>query len=270
MPTPPKDSLVIIGAGNVASHLAPALHRAGYEVRAVFSRNINHAQPLADKVGAEAACSLETLPEADIFFYCVSDDALPTVAEALCKRFPDALHVHTSGSSPLSVFPAARCGVAYPLQTFSRGADVDFRHVRMFIEGKNDDCCKKIASVCKKISNFVTEMRTDQRLWLHLASVFACNFANHCFALAADILHEKANLPFEVLLPLVDATVEKAHYLPPAAGQTGPAARNDQRIMQLHERLLADNSLRLSIYEAMSQSIRRTAEAGKHDSTSTK
>ena len=41
------------------------------------------------------------------------------------------------------------------------------------------------------------------------------------YALAADLL-EKYNLPFDVMLPLIDETARKVHELAPRDAQTGP------------------------------------------------
>ena len=45
--------VVIIGAGNLAFHLAPELKEAGFNVIQVYSRTLNAARDLALKIGAE-------------------------------------------------------------------------------------------------------------------------------------------------------------------------------------------------------------------------
>ena len=49
-----------------------------------------------------------------------------------------------------------------------------------------------------KLSPKVYEATSEQRKYLHIAAVFACNFANHMYALSARIL-EKHHIPFEVM-----------------------------------------------------------------------
>ena len=72
---------------------------------------------------------------------------------------------------------------------------------------------------------------------LHVAGVFANNFTNHMYAIAADILRD-THIPFQVLLPLIDQTAEKVHHLPPREAQTGPAKRKDEQVMRHHLSLL--------------------------------
>ena len=92
------------------------------------------------------------------------------------------------------------------------------------------------------------------RLYVHLAAVFACNFSNHMYAIAYKLLQEKG-LSFVPLLPLVDETVRKIHQLNPVGAQTGPARRWDQMIMNKHESLLKTCPAIADIYKKVSESI---------------
>lgn len=113
----------MVGAGNVASHLAPALSFSGAcEVVQVYSRHIESALALADRIpGATATADVgAVIPDADIYLISVADDAIAPLAEALPKG--DALYLHTSGSVGMEALAglSERYGVFYPLQTFSR------------------------------------------------------------------------------------------------------------------------------------------------------
>jgi predicted short-subunit dehydrogenase-like oxidoreductase (DUF2520 family) len=160
---------------------------------------------------------------------------------------------------PLSVFEgyADRCGVLYPMQTFSMDREVDFREIPLFIEASDAASLQQIRALADSISQHVYELSTADRKYLHLAAVFACNFANHCYTLAADVLQKKG-LPFDVMLPLVDETARKVHELHPKDAQTGPAARGDQNVMQAQASLLDGKAK--EIYELLSQSIQEHQE----------
>ena len=251
--------IVFIGAGNVGTHLAQACKQADFTIKAIYSRTMNSAQILADKMNCIACCDIAGIPEADIFIYCIKDDALPQTAAINSLRFPNALHVHTSGSTPANVFQNNRYGVIYPMQTFSKNAEVDFSKVRCFIEGNNAKSLECIRFLAESISQKVSELDTNARLSLHAAAVFACNFSNHCFTLAGEILKEKAGLPFETLLPLIDETIRKVHFMPPEAAQTGPAVRFDRNIINKHLEMLRSHPLQQEIYRLVSQSIHETA-----------
>ena len=103
-----------------------------------------------------------------------------------------------------------------------------------------------------KLSPKVYEATSEQRKYLHIAAVFACNFANHMYALSARIL-EKHHIPFEVMLSLIDETAKKVHELPPAKAQTGPAIRYDENVINRHLDLLADVPDMQELYEKISK-----------------
>lgn len=249
----------LVGSGNVATHLAQALQAAGVDIGAVSSRTSEHAQELADRLGCAVSDRLEALPDGDLYIICVSDDAVAHVADTLCPLHPDALFVHTAGSLPLSLFAgkARRYGVIYPLQTFSKGRILDFRSIPIYIEGSDAEVETTLTELAAKISDHVAILSSEHRKYLHLSAVFACNFVNHCYALAGDLM-QAAGRPFEELLPLIDETAQKVHALSPRAAQTGPAARGDQQILKRQEALLRDPLTR-DAYHALSRSIQQRA-----------
>ncbi len=249
----------IVGAGNVATHLTQALQTAGVDIGAVCSRTSAHARELAERLGCTATDDLRALPAGDLYIICVSDDAVAHVVDTLCPLHPDALFVHTAGSLPLSLFAgkARRYGVLYPLQTFSKGRNVDFRSIPIYIEGSDAETETTLKELATKISDHVASLSSERRKYLHLSAVFACNFVNHCYALAGELM-QAAGRPFEELLPLIDETARKVHALSPEAAQTGPAARGDLQILKRQEALLR-NPLARDAYHALSRSIQQRA-----------
>lgn len=225
--------IAIIGRGRVATHMGKALLKAGHRVVSVNSR------------------TLKELPlHADAYIIAVKDSALQEVISKVTKGRETQLFIHTAGSMPLSVFDGYTLhgGVLYPMQTFSMEREVDFREIPLFIEGTD----ARIKVIAESLSEHVYELSTADRRYLHLAAVFACNFVNHCYTLAADVLAQKG-LPFDVMLPLVDETARKVHELHPRAAQTGPAIRGDQNVMNAQAALL--DTPERAIYELLSQSI---------------
>ncbi len=245
--------VVIIGSGNVATSLAHGL-AARCEVAQIYSRRLEHARVLADAIHCpEATDDLQALvPDADAYIIAVRDDVIADVIAAV----PDngALWVHTSGSKPIDLFRGhrARYGVLWPMQSFSREMVVPLDEVHFFAEASDDDALRDLMALGTCVSSHVTPADSDQRRWLHIASVFSCNFANHLWTLADELLTAQG-LPFEALLPLIRTTVEKLDRLAPAQSQTGPAVRHDQQVVDSHLALL-DGDKR-DIYRLLSQSI---------------
>ena len=232
--------IVVVGTGNVASHLTPALCRAGFDAEMVPSRNI------------------ERLPAAQLYVVAVRDDALDAVV-AQMRPLASGPIVHTAGSKAAS----AADGVLYPMQTFTKGRAVDFSTVHFFVEAESASVLGLLEQVAAAVGTpaHVHRLDSEGRRRLHLAAVFACNFVNHCCALAEDVLRP-LGLPFDVMLPLLDETVSKLHHLPPREAQTGPAIRHDHTVLAAHHHLLSQQPRLQAIYDQLSASISAPASPG--------
>jgi predicted short-subunit dehydrogenase-like oxidoreductase (DUF2520 family) len=253
-------NIVFVGAGRLATNLAKSLKGAGHQIVAVYSRTMTSAATLCDKVGGIPTDDIEALPlEADAFILSVKDSALPSVITLLQKDREKQAFLHTTGSIPMTVFGAHQhCGVLYPMQTFSKEKQVDFTRVHFFIEGSDEQALNMARSIALSVTDHVHELSSDERRYLHLSAVFACNFANHCYALSAKIM-EAHGMSFDAMLPLIKETTEKVGMMHPRDAQTGPAIRWDENVMAAQKALLTDEPDMQQIYELMSKSIHTLA-----------
>lgn len=247
--------IVLIGAGNVATNLAKALC-AKHEIEQIYSRTLANAKTLADAVGCRNACSdfADIVADADFYIISVKDDAIASVVEAVPGN--GAMWVHTSGSKPIDVFAGSRShyGVFYPMQSFSKQITVDFSEVPFFIEGSSGADADSIMELARSLSHRVYAADSNTRRHLHVAAVFACNFANHVWTIADEVLAE-AGLPFDVMLPLIRTTVDKLDKLSPVDSQTGPAVRCDYNVISKHLSMLSGD--KHEVYDTMTKSIIR-------------
>lgn len=210
---------------------------------AVWSRTIESAKELADRIECSYCNDISLLPPADIVIISVVDSALCEVTGLVAKRYPDALVLHTAGSIPIDVLRNAGCkryGVLYPMQTFSKSRLVDFSTVNIFVEGYDKKTETEITDLAMSFGSKVYVITSEQRRMLHLSAVFACNFSNAMYAISARLLEENG-LSFEVMLPLIDETVSKVHTLHPAKAQTGPAVRGDENVLKAQRGLLSED-----------------------------
>lgn len=251
----------IIGSGNLAWHLAPALDNAGYVVREVYSRNPRHAEALTERLyQADVKASLDfSTSKSRLFIIATSDDAIQQVAMNIV--LPDeATLVHCSGSQPLDILrfsAAAHTGVLYPLQSFSKSKRVDFRTIPVFVESSSPEAERLLMTMGKAISQKVRKITSEERKALHVAAVFASNFPNHMLAIAKSILQANS-LEFDLVKPLIRETMEKALALDPASGQTGPAVRGDLQVLDRHMEFLQEDEKVAEIYRVISQHIIET------------
>lgn len=249
--------IVFVGAGNLATNLAKALYRKGFRIVQIFSRTEESARSLALQVEADYTTDLKELTgDAKLYIVSLKDAAFVELLPQIAEGKDHALLVHTAGSIPMSVWEGhtQRYGVFYPMQTFSKQREVKFDEIPFFIEAKTAEDVALLKAIAATLSDHVYEASSEQRKSLHLAAVFICNFTNHMYALAADLL-EKYQLPFNVMLPLIDETARKVHELAPRDAQTGPAVRYDKNVIENHLAMLADLPALQEIYKLMSKSI---------------
>jgi predicted short-subunit dehydrogenase-like oxidoreductase (DUF2520 family) len=243
--------MVLIGSGNVAQHLITAFSTseevALLQVVARNSNAVSHLLPL-DKLCSD----YEQIKEADVYIIAVSDNAIAEVSSHL--PFQNRLVVHTSGSMALETLDAKnRRGVFYPLQTFTKNKDVNFKEIPICLESEHVSDYKKLEQLAKAISTVYQPISSEQRKALHVAAVFVCNFVNHLYQIGATICEEN-QLSFQLLKPLIIETAKKVQTVAPAAAQTGPAKRNDTLTINNHLAFLTDDTQQ-ELYQLLTKSI---------------
>ena len=236
-----RKKIAVVGKGNVGTHLFKA-----------FSNTCNTL--LID------SRTLDNLDwDSDLVLIAVSDDAIKEVAKALSQKLRgfNGIIAHTAGSVGMCVlkeyFP--RYGVFYPLQTFSKHkSEMAYHDIPVFLEGSDSKVLEILKDYASHVSENIYEVDSMQRMKIHIASVFACNFANSLYDIASEILNDQ-EVPFSLLLPLIHETVDKLSYLPPKESQTGPAVRNDTNVIKKHLDALSSTPEFKDIYNILSTYI---------------
>lgn len=248
--------VTLIGSGNVAQHLLSAFNKtAAVEIVQVFSRRKEAVSHLVsfDKI----TDNFEDLTEADAYIIAISDDAIQEVSTQL--PFKNRLVVHTSGGASMEkLYDDNRKGVFYPLQTFTKGKEVDFKSIPICLESQFSEDYHILKRIAESISDKVFAINSEQRKALHIAAVFVNNFTNHLYKIGSDICEEH-QVPFEILQPLIKETADKILTLSPSEAQTGPAKRNDLTTIKSHLDFLSDENHK-TIYKLLTQSIQENGK----------
>lgn len=253
-----KFKIAILGAGNVAWHLASALEDAGHTITEVYARSLKSAGHITDRVYAgEPKDDLDfSTSEADIFILAVKDSAIPEVADEVILP-ENSILVHTSGSVPLDILnysSASYTGIFYPLQSFTKGRKIEFDEVPLLLESDDEETLQTLKKLAKSLSPLTYTVRSKDRKAMHIAAVFASNFSNHMIRIAEEVMRRQG-LDFEMLKPLIIETISKSLQLGAKAAQTGPAIREDYETLEDHHRFLSYNESVAEIYRLISQDI---------------
>ncbi len=242
--------IVLFGTGNLATHLFKAFsNSAKFKVVQVYNHQPESLEFFKEKTDTTTA--LDEVVPADIYLFALKDDVIRDLAEKVIYK--NALVLHTSGAVPISALGCfERCGVFYPLQSFSKNQPVDFKNVPICIEATSPAALQVLEELATEITPRVYQISSQQRKALHLAAVFVNNFVNYLYSEGQDIC-ERNNIPFEILHPLILETATKITQLSPKEAQTGPAKRNDLAVIKSHLELL--NEEQQKIYQILTQSI---------------
>jgi len=252
--------ITIIGGGNVGYHMGQALYQAGYDIVQVLSRDQGKAIAAAESMRAMPASTISNLNDfSTVYVLAVPDDAIASVARELSGIgyvSDDAIVVHTSGATPASVlqpyFP--NYGVFYPLQTMKREQGMNFKGIPVCIQGSDKYWENFLLDMGEAISDEVHLINDEQRAALHLAAVFVNNFTNAILQASHDITAEQ-QLPFRLLQPLLQKTIQQVKGKTPKSLQTGPALRGDQKTLERHLQQLEAHPQLADIYRAMTAYI---------------
>lgn len=244
--------VVVIGGGNVATHICKAIAKSDHQLVQIFSRV--KSTLLASQLSTVAVDDYDQLSkDADIYIVAVSDTAIDDVVSKL-KLSDSRLIVHTAGSISIDKLSVAsdRYGAFYPLQTFSKDRNLNFSEVPICIEGCREEVAQEIELFSKSLSNNLYRIDGVQRKQLHLSAVFVCNFVNYLYSVGEQLLEDR-DISFDLLKPLIQETASKINDLNPIEAQTGPAVRGDSNVIDKHLEMLSSSDSK--VYSLLSDMI---------------
>ncbi len=248
-------NLVIIGSGNIATHLAKAWYATGHKIIQVYSPTLANAFALASVVNSQAIDDLRLISKhADVYLIAVSDAAIHQVTQALDPSV-EGIVVHTSGATSIEVLQAfKRYGVIYPPQSINKEIDTDLSVIPFGIEADSERTFDTLYSLIVPIAPKAFPCDSSQRLALHLSAVLVNNFSNALFQMAEEIL-TRENLSFDLLKPIIAETAQKVQQHCPQDTQTGPARRGDLDVINKHLQFLTQYPEESKIYQLLSDFI---------------
>jgi len=247
--------IVILGSGNVATHFATRLHQLGHHITQIYSRTKANASALALRVESNPVTDLKQLDtDADLYLLAVTDDALPIAVEQLSSLLKGVV-VHTSGATNIDTLQKFQhYGVLYPLQSLSKQQMIEMQHIPLGVEADSQETDGILWEIAQAMSSQAFRCDSQQRLAFHVAAVFANNFSNILYQIAYEIL-EVHDLPFELLLPIIQETAKKVKNGAPIRLQTGPAIRNDNNTINKHLNFLTEIPAWKEIYQQLTLEI---------------
>jgi predicted short-subunit dehydrogenase-like oxidoreductase (DUF2520 family) len=280
-------SIAILGSGSLATFLAIALHRAGFSVAEIISRETPHslgkARALAAKIGARGATASSAKFAADLVWLCVPDREIRNAASALSQRLRalkqqrareasetvkkksfirDAPRVefafHSSGAlSSRELDSLRQVGVAtasvHPLMTFVPRTNPSLTDVPFALEG--DATATRVAKrIVRQLGAKTISMPSSDKAayhaWATLASPLFIAFliTLEQAASAAGLKRRNARA---MSLPIVRQTLDNYSRLGPEHSFSGPIIRGDVQTVEKHLALLKAHPKTRDVYRSL-------------------
>lgn len=251
-----------VGFGNVGQAVVYKLIDNNLPPKQILVRELKLDYTRNSRVPANCFITADEAlhPNLDFVLLCVPDKQIESIASRIANLLPQAVVVHTSGSVSLEALArhTSRCGVVYPLQTFSVGFQPLWDDIPVLLEATGD-ARPAVLSFARQLVSAPTWVTSADRAVIHVGAVWAANFVNLMAWIAQEIVTPTGHT-HRLYLPLMRQVIEKLEKLPPNLAQTGPAKRNDTQTIQGHlEFLLKKHPDLAPIYQELSTQIQQRA-----------
>ena len=262
-----KATVTLIGAGNLAHALGPALRAAGYAIDAVAARETassrRRAAMLARSVRAVAIPLAQARPDADIIWICHTDDALAETARLLARKpgWRGKIVFHSSGALSSDVLsPLKRAGAStaslHPMMTFVSSAAPKMRGVPFAVEGDG----RAVAAACavvKDLSAEVFKIKKAAKPLYHALGSFSSPLVVATLATAERVGRGAgltASQTRRLMGPILRQTMKNYQERGAAAAFSGPIKRGDLNTVRRHLQQLKRVPGASEVYRALVKS----------------
>lgn len=212
-------SFNLVGSGRAGGAIRIALVESGWVCAQVFGRGDDISQAAAD---------------VDVCIIATPDDAIESVANSIEPG--EACVVHLSGARGLDVLAGHRAGAVHPLMSLA-DAESGAQGLRSaYFAVAGDPVATEVADALSGKSFHIAD---DDRAIYHAAAAIA---SNHLVAVLGQVerLATGLGVPFEVFMPLVEASIANVAERGPRDALTGPASRGDMGTIEKHRQALAE------------------------------
>jgi predicted short-subunit dehydrogenase-like oxidoreductase (DUF2520 family) len=257
--------IAIIGTGNLGAHLGYALSRKGHRIKALSDKNPSQARRCRQIIGQGEYRDDNLLAARDgqWIMLTVPDDEIEGVARELAATpvdLRDKFIFHCSGLFTIEcLIPLEKRGASvatlHPVQSFpEKKPDPDtFQGIFFGVEGSGK-ALQMAVEITRQLGARHVVLEGKNKPFYHLACSMASNFLVTLLDMAAELLL-KAGLndsaASEILMPLVQGTLQNVKEFDAGRALTGPVARGDEAAIAEHLRALQKHAELREIYVQM-------------------
>jgi len=239
--------ICIIGTGKVGSVLFHSLLNSGLEISYAIDKNLKLAKSVSSKfksVKISSEITENIILDSEVIIIAVQDKNIKIVIDIINNlRVPlkGKIIFHTGGavsSEILSEFrkKKAYTGSFHPVQTFN---GISYKNNKLLtniyfgIEGDSPSL-KYFKYLCKKLGSKYVMIPENKKILYHSACVFASNFLVTHFDVLSEISSGISKEGINIFEPIVRTTLDNIFRLGTGKSLTGPFARGDYKIIEMH------------------------------------
>ncbi len=267
---PGKPSITIVGAGNLGSAMARALHAAGYRIEEIVHRGgpgAARARRLARVVGARAVSGDGARLSAELVWICAGDSGIAGAAAELARRgrWEGKIALHSSGAlSSAELKPLRDRGAAvaslHPMMTFVRQARPELSGVTFAVEG-DGRAVRQARRIAVDLGGRVIALEARRKPLYHAFGAFASPLVIATLAAAERVAKEAGIKPAgarAAIAPILAQTIRNYLARGPAGAFSGPLVRGDVATIRRHLQVLGALPEARAAYVALARSALRT------------
>jgi predicted short-subunit dehydrogenase-like oxidoreductase (DUF2520 family) len=263
----PRPSISLIGAGNLAYALGPALRAAAYPIATVAARETassrRRAAMLAKSVRAVAVPLERATPDSDIIWICHTDDALAGTARRLARKpgWKNKIVFHSSGALSSDVLaPLRRRGAhvasLHPMMTFVPGTAPHMREVPFAVEG-DSQAIVTARAIVRDLGAEVFLIQKKAKTLYHALGSFSSPLLVATLVTAERVGRAaglSASQARKIMGPILRQTFKNYQERGAAAAFSGPIKRGDLSTVRRHLRELNRVTAAGEVYRALVKS----------------
>jgi predicted short-subunit dehydrogenase-like oxidoreductase (DUF2520 family) len=265
-----KPTIALLGSGNLAQALGPALRSAGHRIDIVAARDNARSRKrgaaLARKLGARALTLNEVQPTSDVIWLLHTDDALAATARLLARKrgWKGKTVLHSSGALSSAVLaPLRRAGAhtasLHPMMTFVPGSRPDFRIVPFAVEGDRQ-AVTLARQLVRSLGSEVFTIPAASKTLYHALGSFSSPLVVATLVTAERVGRAAGLTPSQtrkVMAPILQQTLRNYLEHGAAAAFSGPIKRGDLETVRRHLRELKRVPDAVAVYRALVRSALR-------------
>ena len=259
--------IALIGAGNLAQALGPALKAAGYRIDFVATRQTassrRRAAMLARLLEAQTLSINDAGPTSDILWICHTDDALAETAHLLARKpgWKNKIVFHSSGALSSDVLaPLRRAGAhvasLHPMMTFVPGASPKMSEVPFAVEGDRQ-AVAAARQLIKSIGAEIFPIQKRFKILYHGLGSLSSPMLVATLTTAERVGRAAGLSPSQtrrIIAPILRETIKNYVERGPAAAFSGPIKRGDLNTIRRHLRELKRVPAATEAYRALIKS----------------